>query len=195
MRLIEEIIQHNQVFVEEKKYEAFLTTKFPDKKLVIVTCMDTRLTELLLQAMNLRNGDAKIIKTAGAIIHQPFGSVMRSVLVALYATGAEEVCIVGHNDCGFIGLNPEEVLKKAEKRGVSRDTISTIFNSGINLNRFLSGYDSVEGGVIHSVKMVRNHPLMPKEIPVHGMIIDSVTGKLQWIQNGYDALTSADENR
>lgn len=187
MTLIETILEHNKTFVTEKKYEAFYTDKYPDKKLAIVTCMDTRLIELLPQAMSLRNGDAKIIKTAGAIIHQPFGSVMRSILVAVYATGAEEVCVVGHDDCGFIGLDPDEVIHKAEERGVSRDTISTIFNSGINLRRFLSGYSTVEGGVVNSVQLIRNHPLMPKEIPVHGMVINSVTGKLDWIENGYEA--------
>lgn len=188
MSTIEKILEHNQSFVEEKKYEAFLTTKFPDKRLVIVTCMDTRLTELLPQAMNLRNGDAKIIKTAGAIVHQPFGSVMRSILVALYATGAEEVCIVGHHDCGFIGLDPNMMLEKAKQRGISEDTIKTISNSGINVNRFLSGYENVEGGVINSVRLVRNHPLMPKDIPVHGMVMDPTTGKLEWIKDGYQEL-------
>lgn len=57
------ILEHNQRFVSEKKYEPYKTTKFPSKKLVIVTCMDTRLTELLPQAMGLKNGDAKIVKT------------------------------------------------------------------------------------------------------------------------------------
>lgn len=187
LSLIDQILEHNERFVAEKKYEDFYTNKYPDKKLAIVTCMDTRLTLLLPQAMNLRNGDAKIIKTAGAIVHQPFGSVMRSILVAVYATGAEEVCVIGHDDCGFIGLNPEEVLSKAMERGISKDTIATINHSGINLNRFLSGYDTVEGGVLNSVRLIRNHPLMPKQIPVHGMIINSTTGKLDWIHNGYDA--------
>lgn len=188
MKLIEQILQYNQAFVVEKQYESFITDKYPNKKLAIVTCMDTRLTELLPRAMNLRNGDAKIIKTAGAIIHQPFGSVIRSILVAVYATGAEEICIIGHTDCGFIGLDADEVLMKAEQRGISQDTINTITNSGINLRRFLSGYSTVEGGVLHSVHLVRNHPLMPKDIPVHGMIIHSVTGELRWIENGYETL-------
>lgn len=89
------ILEHNQRFVREKKYEPYRTTKFPSKKLVIVTCMDTRLTELLPQAMGLKNGDAKIVKNAGAIVSHPFGSVMRSILVAIYELQAEEVCIVG----------------------------------------------------------------------------------------------------
>lgn len=112
------ILEHNQRFVREKKYEPYKTTKFPSKKLVIVTCMDTRLTELLPQAMGLRNGDAKIVKNAGAIVSHPFGSVMRSILVAIYELQAEEVCIVGHHECGMSGLNASSILEKAKERGV-----------------------------------------------------------------------------
>ena len=63
--------------------------RYPDKKMVILSCMDTRLIELLPKAMNLKNGDAKIVKNAGAIVTQPFGNVMRSILVALYKLKAE----------------------------------------------------------------------------------------------------------
>ena len=51
--------------------------------MVIISCMDTRLVELLPKAMNMRNGDVKIIKVAGAVISHPFGSIMRSILVAV----------------------------------------------------------------------------------------------------------------
>lgn len=71
MSLLNEIVTYNRQFVENKDYEEFLTDKFPDKRMVILTCMDTRLVELLPKAMNLRNGDAKIIKSAGAIISHP----------------------------------------------------------------------------------------------------------------------------
>ena len=46
--------------------------------------MDTRLTELLPRSMNLRNGDAKIIKSAGAVVTHPFGGIMRSIIIAVY---------------------------------------------------------------------------------------------------------------
>lgn len=51
-------------FVAEKGYEPYVTDKFPARKLAVLTCMDTRLTELLPKALGLRNGDAKIIKNA-----------------------------------------------------------------------------------------------------------------------------------
>lgn len=87
--MVEEIIAFNKQFVENKGYEKYITNKYPDKKLAILSCMDTRLTELLPAALGLRNGDAKIIKNAGAVISHPFGSVIRSLLVAIYELGVE----------------------------------------------------------------------------------------------------------
>lgn len=72
MSTIDEILAHNKTFVEEKGYLKYSTDKYPDKKLAIVSCMDTRLTELLPAALGLKNGDAKIIKNAGGVISHPF---------------------------------------------------------------------------------------------------------------------------
>ena len=62
--MINEILEHNRSFVDRREYEALRTDRFPNKKLVVVTCMDTRLSELLPRAMNISQGDAKIIKVA-----------------------------------------------------------------------------------------------------------------------------------
>jgi len=51
-------------------------------------------TEVIRSQFNLRNGDAKLIKNAGAILTQPFGSAMRSILVAIYEMGAAEVLVM-----------------------------------------------------------------------------------------------------
>lgn len=69
--LLDEIMEYNHSFVEKKEYEKYQTSKLPNKRLVVVSCMDMRLTELLPKAMNLRNGDAKILKTAGAVVSPP----------------------------------------------------------------------------------------------------------------------------
>ena len=45
--MIDQIIEYNKSFVEQKGYEKYLTDKYPDKKLAVLSCMDTRLTELL----------------------------------------------------------------------------------------------------------------------------------------------------
>ena len=60
--MIDQIISYNKTFVAQKGYEKYITDKYPEKKLAVLSCMDTRLTELLPAALGLRNGDAKIIK-------------------------------------------------------------------------------------------------------------------------------------
>ena len=105
MSILPEILEHNRRFVAEREYQRFETDRWPNKRIVVVTCMDTRLVELLPAAMDLRQGDAMVLKTAGAIVAHPFGSIMRSILVAVYDLGAEEIAVVGHHDCGMAGLS------------------------------------------------------------------------------------------
>jgi len=186
MNHLDSIMEYNRSFVEEKKYEEYLTTKFPDKKMVVLTCMDTRLIDLLPRAMNLRNGDAKIIRNAGAIVTQPFGNIMRSILVALYELGSKEVFVVGHHECGMTGLNADNIIEKAKSSGVSEVTIETLHHSGIDLARWLTGFDNVTQGVMKSVQIIKNHPLLPAGTPVHGLIIHPETGKLDVLVNGYE---------
>ena len=89
--MIEEMLAYNREFVRSKGYEKFQTSKFPDKKIAILTCMDTRLVELLPAALGIRNGDVKLIKNAGGMITGPFDSAVRSLLVGIVELGVEEV--------------------------------------------------------------------------------------------------------
>src|SRR5205823_11126030 len=148
---------HNKEFVGRREYEPVLTDRFPDKRLAVLTCMDTRLVELLPRAMNIRNGDAKVIKNAGAIVSHPFGSVMRSMLVAVYELMVAEVAVVGHYGCGMTGLSCQRVIQKAIDRGVSPETLAKLERDGIDLEKWLVGFNSPEDGVRQSVAMIRQH--------------------------------------
>ena len=127
--------------------------------------MDTRLVELLPKAMNLKNGEVKILKTAGAIISQPFGSVMRSVLVAIYELGADEVVVVGHTECGMASLQADTMIGHMVDRGVSKEVINALDNSGINLQNWLRGFNSVDEGVKHTVGVIKIIPCFHREYP------------------------------
>jgi carbonic anhydrase len=185
MSTLTQILDHNRTFLERKEYEELLTDRFPNKRLVILSCMDTRLVELLPRAMGFRNGDVKMVKNAGAIVSHPFGSVMRSIIVAIYELNAAEVVVVGHSGCGMTGLSCERIVDKAKARGVSDDVLATLGHAGINLQQWLTGFDSVESGVRESVGVIRNHPLMPNDVVVHGLMMDSETGALKLIVDGY----------
>ena len=132
--MIDQIMEYNKKFVENKGYEPFLTSKYPDKKLAILTCMDTRLIELLPAALGIKNGDAKIIKNAGGTMVHPYGSVVRSLLVGILELGVEEVMVIGHTDCGVQGMDGKEMLELLEKRGIDKQHIDIVRHSGINLD-------------------------------------------------------------
>lgn len=185
MNKLNEFLQFNKNFVKNEEYIQYQTCKNPKKKVVILSCMDTRLTNLLPKALNLKNGDAKIIKNAGAAIMHPFGSIMRSIIVAIYEFNVDEVMVIGHKECGMCNLDVDHLLNNIINRGISTDTINTINNSGINIKKWLHGFDSVEQSVIDSVSQIKNHPLVPKETIVHGLIMDPSTGELEVIMNGY----------
>lgn len=191
MSLLNEILEFNEHFVDNKEYEKYITDKYPQKKMVIVSCMDTRLVELLPTAMNIHNGDTKILKTAGAIVSHPFGSVMRSIVVAVYQLKADEIFVIPHHDCGMSAVNPEEVIDKMIEREIPMETISIIENSGIDIKNWLHGFDDVYESLKHSVSTIKHHPLIPKNVPVHGLIIAPDTGKLELVIDGYEQLETA----
>lgn len=58
------------------------------------------------------------------------------------------------------------------ERGIPQNTIDTLQNAGISLYRWLNGFDNVVDSVRHTVQMVKNHPLLPSDVPVHGLVIN-----------------------
>ena len=107
--MIDKIIEYNKTFVAQKGYEKYLTDKYPDKKLAVLSCMDTRLTELLPAALGLKNGDAKIIKNAGGLVISAFDSAMRSLIVAIYELGVQEIMVIAHSRALALRSLPHEL--------------------------------------------------------------------------------------
>ena len=162
--MIDELLKFNREFVKSKGYERFITNKYPDKKIAIVSCMDTRLTELLPAALGIKNGDVKIM--------------VRSLLVAIYELGVNEVMIVGHTDCGAKHMDSEQMIEVMKKRGIPSEHIDMMRYCGIDFKSWLRGFDTPEGSVRETVTQVQKHPLIPKDITVRGFVIDSTTGEL-----------------
>lgn len=177
--MIDEILKFNAQFVAREDYKQFVADKYPNKKLAVLSCMDTRLTELLPAALGLRNGDAKIIKNAGGLIMAPYDSAMRSLLVAVYELGVEEIMVVAHTTCGACHMSFNDFEHHMLDRGITNDTLNTIKHSGIDLDRWLEGFHDTHQSVVKTVSTIRNHPLLPHDVVVRGFIIDSVTGELE----------------
>ena len=162
---IKDIIEHNRDFVKNGEYKKYSTSKYPNYKMAILSCMDTRLTQLLPAALGIKNGDAVIIKNAGGLISHPFGSVIRSLIIAVYELGVEEILVIGHTDCGVQNMDSQKLLEM-------------INYCGVDIKSMLHGFDDVNQSVKETSEMLINHPLLPKNIKVYGFIINSVTGEL-----------------
>ena len=176
--MIEQLLEYNREFVKSGAYEKFQTSKYPDKKIAILTCMDTRLVELLPAALGIRNGDVKMIKNAGGMITGPFDSAVRSLLVGIVELGVEEVMVIGHTDCGVAHINADMMIRHLIQRGVSQDHIDMMRYCGIDFEEWLRGFDCVESSVAETVDLLRNHPLMPKDVLIKGYVINTKTGEL-----------------
>ena len=179
--MIDEILAFNKQFVANKGYEKYVTDKYPNKKLAVLSCMDTRLTELLPAALGLKNGDAKIIKNAGGLIISPFDSAMRSLVVAIYELGVEEIMVVAHSGCGACHMSFSHFHELMNERGITDNTLDIVRRCGIDLDTWLEGFKDTVDSVKKTLDTVKNHPLIPKDMVVRGFIIDSVTGNLEEI--------------
>nr|1G5C_A Chain A, BETA-CARBONIC ANHYDRASE [Methanothermobacter thermautotrophicus]1G5C_B Chain B, BETA-CARBONIC ANHYDRASE [Methanothermobacter thermautotrophicus]1G5C_C Chain C, BETA-CARBONIC ANHYDRASE [Methanothermobacter thermautotrophicus]1G5C_D Chain D, BETA-CARBONIC ANHYDRASE [Methanothermobacter thermautotrophicus]1G5C_E Chain E, BETA-CARBONIC ANHYDRASE [Methanothermobacter thermautotrophicus]1G5C_F Chain F, BETA-CARBONIC ANHYDRASE [Methanothermobacter thermautotrophicus] len=163
--IIKDILRENQDF----RFRDLSDLKH-SPKLCIITCMDSRLIDLLERALGIGRGDAKVIKNAGNIVDD---GVIRSAAVAIYALGDNEIIIVGHTDCGMARLDEDLIVSRMRELGVEEEVIE---NFSIDV---LNPVGDEEENVIEGVKRLKSSPLIPESIGVHGLIIDINTGRLK----------------
>jgi len=181
MTLLHEILEHNARFVVERTKPV---TKSPQKKVAIFTCMDTRLVDFLEQAMGIGRGDAKMLKNAGNTLIDPQGGMVRSLVVAIYALGCEEVLVIGHRDCGMSQIDEGKLEQAMLDRGVPHEAIHALQPS---LREWIGAFHHPVENVHDVVAKLRDNPLIPKNVPIHGLIFDPVAGRLELLSEGYAA--------
>lgn len=173
--ILDEVLKANANFVKE--FEPKKMSHMPQKKLAIVTCMDTRLTGFLEPAMGIERGDAKIIKNAGNTIVDR--DVIRSLAAAVYALGVDEIMVVGHYDCGMVNVDPQKISAAMIDRGIDQKTIADL-----DLKEWIGAIDNEEKNVTQSVEIIKESQFIPSDIPVHGLIIDLYQGRLKVLVEG-----------
>jgi len=145
--------------------------------------MDTRLVDFLEPAMGLTRGDAKVIKNAGNTIVDPVsGSVIRSLVAGIFMLGVEEVFVIGHRDCGMAELDAGSVKRDMINRGISPDIIDILVP---DLKQWLGIFNHPVENVERVVKIIRHNPLIPSDVPIHGLIFCPNDGHLDVVVDGY----------
>ena len=107
---------------------------------------------------------------------------MRSLLVAIYELGVTEIMIIGHTECGVQGMDSAQMQHLMKERGIPEQHITLMKHCGIDLDSWLHGFDNTPSAVLETVDLVRNHPLVPRDVVVKGYIMDSTTGCLAPIE-------------
>jgi carbonic anhydrase len=184
--VIDEILVHNQRFCETQQLPLIGHT--PRKHMAVVTCMDCRLVKMFEQALGLERGDVLELRTAGATISTPeragaANDLIRSLAGGIYLLGVREVVVIGHTQCGLAHVNPAVVIASMQALGV--DPQRLIEQEGLGdmtgLMQWFGGFNDVHINVREVVEVIRNSPYLPK-IPVHGLVIDINSGKLEMVE-------------
>jgi len=179
---LDKMIAYNRVFVNHELYKKYQTNKYPERKAAILTCMDTRLTELLPAALGLKNGDVKMIKNAGGQITHSYGSVMFSIIVAIYELGVNSILVVGHDDCGIQKLEGKEIIEKMVAMGIKRETIVRVSEEEKDVEKWLTGFHDVCISVEKTMEIIRNHPLVHDKVDIQGYIMNPETGAIRSLE-------------
>ena len=152
----------------------------PARHFTILTCMDARLDPA--KYAGLSEGDAHVIRNAGG---RASDDAVRSLVISYKLLGTREFFVIHHTDCGMLFFT-DEVM-----RGLLASSLETAELGPNGFRDVGKGSGSTEGefidwltmknnaaSLVADVRRIRNHPLIPKAIPVYGYIYDVRTGKL-----------------
>jgi carbonic anhydrase len=152
----------------------------PARRFAVLTCMDARLDPA--KFAGLAEGDAHVIRNAGG---RASDDAIRSLVISYKLLGTREWFVIHHSDCGM------ETFTDEIMRDLLASSLETASLGEAGWRDTGRGPGSAEGefidwltirdnakSVIADVRRIRNHPLVPKTIPIHGYIYDVRTGRL-----------------
>lgn len=183
MRLFEAIVDANHRAIAGDAKAGVHVADFENELPVIaLTCVDPRLNALFPNVLGLPGEEFIWLRNAGNIITGPLSSTMRSLALACAVKGGKEIAIIGHTDCQVGKTSTMQLLEKLQAIGVKRNLLPE------NLNEFFGMFGSDRQNVIKACDFARSSPLIGPKIPVHGLLVDIESGKLEWLVNGYQNL-------
>lgn len=179
-KVLEEVLAANAHYAEGFGEKGKLTMP-PARKFAILTCMDARLDPA--KFAGLSEGDAHVIRNAGG---RASDDAIRSLVISHKLLGTKEWFVVHHTNCGMLLFSDETM------RALLANSLDTAAFDGEEWRDTGVGPGSTEGqfidwltikkqtdSVCADVSRIRNHPLVPVDIPIYGYIYDVTTGKLE----------------
>ena len=187
MHLFEAIVEANHRAVEGDQNAGLHPDDFVDElPVVALTCIDARLNRLFPAVLGVPEDKFIWLRNSGNIIFDPMSSMTRTLAMACAIKGGKEIAIIGHTDCLVCKTTTTQLVERFKDLGIERNALPD------NLNEFFGMFSSERQNVIKACDIVRSSPLIGPKIPVHGLLLDIHTGKLEWLVNGYQSWTTMD---
>jgi carbonic anhydrase len=153
----------------------------PARKLAILTCMDARLVPA--KFAGLQEGDAHVIRNAGG---RASDDAIRSLVISYKLLGTNEWFVIHHSNCGmefFTGETIRDLLSRSLETAVlGPDGFEDVGRGpGSDAAQDIDWLtiEDLDQSVVEDVRRIREHPLVPGRIPIHGFIYHVETGKLR----------------
>jgi carbonic anhydrase len=182
MRLFEAIIEANHRAIAGDPSAGLRPADFADElPIIALTCIDPRLNAILPNVLGVPAECFIWLRNAGNIVTQPLSSTMRSLALACAVKGGKEIAVIGHTDCHVCRTTTMLLLDKLKALGVERSALPD------NVNEYFGLFATEQQNVIKACDIVRRSPLIGAKTPVHGLVVDIQTGKLEWVVNGYQS--------
>ncbi len=186
MRLLESIIEANQRAVASNAKATLTVSGFADAlPLVALTCIDPRLNRFVPEMLGVPEEQFIWLRNAGNIITGPLSSTLRSLALACAVKGGREIAVIGHTDCQVCQTTVMKLTEGFRALGVDRSKLPE------NLNEYFGLFASERQNVIRGAELVRQSPIIGSNVPVHGLVMDILTGRLEWLVNGYQTVGAA----
>ena len=176
----DEVLAANAAYAKNFGQKADLPAP-PGRRFAILTCMDARLDPA--QYAGLTEGDAHVIRNAGG---RASDDAIRSLVISYKLLGTREWFVIHHTQCGMETFT-DEVMRCLLASSLRTASIgdSGWQDSGQGPGSTEGSYidwltiaDSTQS-VVEDVTRIRNHPLVPGDIPIYGYIYDVKTGRLE----------------
>jgi carbonic anhydrase len=165
MSVFDEMLAHNESYAQ--RFDLGHLPTPPARKLVILTCMDSRMD--LEQLLGLRVGDAHMIRNAGGLATD---DAVRSLILSTHLLGTRSIAIIQHTECGLMSITDEEF----------RWQLSTTTGKDASHLKF-HAFQDLDQNVREQVARVRRDPFLPKQIDVRGFVYDVKRGGLREIMS------------
>jgi carbonic anhydrase len=181
MALLDEILAANRELAVPAPAGSAPGSFKANRHLCIVTCVDPRLTRFFPDVLGVDRGHAVAIRVPGARIAAG-SEALRALAATIYVNDCQEVVVVAHTDCGVARVTEPELRRVMRARGVEDEAIPG------DVAGFFGLVSDVEVAARETVEAIRGAPFLPRNLPVHAVVMDIRSGALTLLERGYDAV-------